>query len=534
MSKLRYTCHWCDRSFDAGRKLTLHCTIVHDRNASDVYTARFPGCRTTCVTCQIPVKIIDQDRGYPERCSRCNRKRLYAETPHIAWNRGLTKETDTRVKMSAASMRRHYAEHGHPNTGHNKHNDPRVAAKALKVSVSRKRAFAEGRLKTWITGLTKETDVRVAALVTKSAQTRRSMGIKFTDAHLEKLRRAKLLTEDVVIDRLKQHNVSLVDSYIDTMTPTTLSCSSCENVFVRTVGAVFNNNAKCPSCHPPWAIKTSKWQEEIYEFTNTLTSGVILNDRQALAGKELDIYVPDKRFAIECNGLYWHSEAVNRFSSNHVEEKRLLAKALGISLLVVFEDEWRDRRAVIESMIRHRVGKSATTGARKLTLSRCPVSEASKHLNEWHLEGAVPVSYALKLAKLDGSCIGACTLRWFRSKDTRVIEVARIAFSPNEHIQGAMSRFIHEARRWATELGAKRLLTYSDNRLGDGAGYAKAGMKPDKTTALRFWWTDFSRRHNRLKYRANKRRGLTEKQVANAAGVHHIYGCTNTRWVLDL
>lgn len=128
--------------------------------------------------------------------------------------------------------------------------------------------------------------------------------------------------------------------------------------------------------------------------------------------------------------------------------------------------------------------------------------------------------------------MGMCTLRWARGTNRSVLEVARIAFKPGIHVQGGVSRFINEARHWAKELGATKLLSYSDNRLGDGSGYAAAGLRHDGTTVPRFWWTDLHNRFDRFKFRADNVRGLTERQVAEEAGVFRIYGCSNSRWEL--
>lgn len=54
---------------------------------------------------------------------------------------------------------------------------------------------------------------------------------------------------------------------------------------------------------------TSFEEKEVLDFINSIYSGkVINNDRDTISPKELDIYIPEKKFAIEYNGLFWHSE----------------------------------------------------------------------------------------------------------------------------------------------------------------------------------------------------------------------------------
>ena len=49
---------------------------------------------------------------------------------------------------------------------------------------------------------------------------------------------------------------------------------------------------------------------------------VIQNDRTILeSGREVDIYVPHQRIAIEYNGLVWHSEKFNSGRMSLLEKK---------------------------------------------------------------------------------------------------------------------------------------------------------------------------------------------------------------------
>ena len=56
--------------------------------------------------------------------------------------------------------------------------------------------------------------------------------------------------------------------------------------------------------------KVSKAEIEIQEFVKTITDNVICNDRTQLVNPltgcnlELDVYIPDKKKAIEYNGTY--------------------------------------------------------------------------------------------------------------------------------------------------------------------------------------------------------------------------------------
>lgn len=489
----KFACPWCNTTTEHGRGLSQHAKKTHNKRGDELYMARFPQCKTTCTDCESPVPFKNQEVGYPERCSKCSRRYSYATKNITSWNKGLTKETDKRMADSAANMRKHYATHGHHSTGKTKENDERVRLKARKISMTKK-------------------------------------GKPHTPRQKEAHRGKHSICQDEAKRRFAELGFTLVGEYAAALKPVEVTCTKCDKTTTKKLH-VLEHGGKCNFCFSP---KISRWQSEIADYVRTLISDVEVNNRNVIAPYELDIYVPSRSFAIECNGIYWHSDAAGQHDPKHAEKKRILAKNAGINLLTIFEDEWRDKRHIIESMIRHRLGLSTRIGARKLTVQRCAVAEASHLLNEWHLEGYVNSSYALKMVTKEGNIVGVCSLRWARGTNRTILEIARIAFHPGVHVSGGISKFIAEVYCWGQELKAQKLLSYSDNRLGNGSGYLASGMQFDGLTVPRFWWTDFFKRYNRFKYRADKERSLTEKQVAKEAGVVKIYGCSNSRWILNV
>jgi hypothetical protein len=85
---------------------------------------------------------------------------------------------------------------------------------------------------------------------------------------------------------------------------------------------------------------------------------------------------------------------------------------------------------------------------------------------------------------------------------------------------------------WSRENGFKKLMTYADQRLGQDSAYTKVGFVQLSDTSIRFWWTDLDKRFNRFKFRATT--DQTQAQVAEAAGMTRIWGCKNSRYVMEL
>ena len=67
----------------------------------------------------------------------------------------------------------------------------------------------------------------------------------------------------------------------------------------------------------------------------------IWNTKKVIAPKELDIWIPSIRTAIEFNGLEWHSEARSKDSLRDFK-KHLICSSRGIRLIQIFSDEnWK-------------------------------------------------------------------------------------------------------------------------------------------------------------------------------------------------
>ena len=109
------------------------------------------------------------------------------------------------------------------------------------------------------------------------------------------------------------------------------------------------------------------------------------NDRKILKGKELDIVVESEKVAIEFNGVYWHSEKYQPRLSHF--EKFKNAQDAGYRLLQIWEDDWVERRSIVESHVRHVLGVSngRRVFARKTSVGEVSSSVAREFLSVNHI-----------------------------------------------------------------------------------------------------------------------------------------------------
>lgn len=221
------------------------------------------------------------------------------------------------------------------------------------------------------------------------------------------------------------------------------------------------------------------------EFLSSVYKGkIIFNDRSVLGNnRELDIYVPEMRVAIEFDGLYWHSELPLLKQGLLSEEEKEIVKyrhlrktdecsAKGIRLIHIFEDEWTYSRDICKSIILSALG----IYKEKIYARKCSIRELSR--NEFddfmlanHIQGTANTHHRIGLFH-DGllvQCMGFIR----NAHRTGETELNRMATALNTQVLGGFSRLLFHA----VELyGFDEIYSYVANRLYDGKGYNAVGF----------------------------------------------------------
>ena len=110
----------------------------------------------------------------------------------------------------------------------------------------------------------------------------------------------------------------------------------------------FKQARMCKKCFDEFS--SSQCEREIADYISTFYSGeLIRNDRAVLNGKELDLYYPEKKIAIEFNGDYWHSEEFKSVDYHYNKLKLCLDR--GIILVSIFESAWINNSHAIKEYL---------------------------------------------------------------------------------------------------------------------------------------------------------------------------------------
>lgn len=408
--------------------------------------------------------------------------------------------------------------------------------------------YATGRNVAWNSGLTKETSDVVATASKKIAATLNEgyASGKYTSwqsrpgASFDKMSEAKRLTPQEIIKRIENCApnfvlVSLLSNYVRRQRERLqVKCKVCGEISLKSL-EMLETTPKCHNCHPVASYPEVLLLNYVSSIIPNLK--VLSGDRSAISPQELDIYVPEKRFAIEFNGLTFHHSGV--LPVDYHSNKTKICSEKSINLMHIFSDEWRDKTEIVKSMISNRLGVTPTKiGARECSIKRLSTEQRKQFFDQNHIDGDVRAAISYGLFDKNQVLVAAISYRVFnklsRGKYTGAIELARFCTLRYHNIPGALSRLIHHSKQWCVSNSYNRVVSYVDRRHGTGNSYRSVGFEQIGETPNRFWWTDNSQRFDRFEYRANKSKGLSEKDVARIAGVNRIYGCPNLVFELRL
>jgi len=115
-------------------------------------------------------------------------------------------------------------------------------------------------------------------------------------------------------------------------------CWKCENghKWEAVISSRTQNNRGCPIC---WKEKRTSFNEQaVFFYVKKHFPDAINSDRNAI-GKELDIYIPSLKTAIEYDGLFWHSQT----RSADIRKNKLCSQK-GIQLIRLREEGLSDIR----------------------------------------------------------------------------------------------------------------------------------------------------------------------------------------------
>jgi Zn ribbon nucleic-acid-binding protein len=347
----------------------------------------------------------------------------------------------------------------------------------------------------------------------------------------------KKTTEQFSIEVSKLENGTdylVSGEYINDKTKIAMTHKTCGHTYNVRPGD-FIRGRRCPNCS---LAGTSFQEKEIADYIKFIYPGDVIQGYRDATGLEIDIYIPDKKIGIEYNGLYWHSDLYKK-KDYHLKKTKHFSD-LGIRIIHIFEDEWIQKRKIVESKLSHIIGMNFNEKiyARKCSIKEIDPALKDNFLNKNHIQGSDRSSIKLGMF-FNEELISVMTFGTERvslgNKGKSSYELIRFASAIDKLVIGGFSKILTYFKKnyeWNT------VKTYADLRWSwEDSVYKKSGFELIHSSKPNYWYfsNDKIRKH---RYAFNKQKikekfpdiynkNLTEFQIMDQTDFLRIYDCGN-------
>ena len=298
----------------------------------------------------------------------------------------------------------------------------------------------------------------------------------------------------------------------------------------------------CPKC----GHFLSKGEMYIKEYIEHLDISVEERKRDIISPYEIDIYLPEKKIGIEFNGLIWHSDKFIVHNNYHLM-KTELCKNKDISLIHIFEDEYKFKASVVLNKIKHLIGKSYDLPkiyGRKCVIKTIPYKESYAFLEKYHIQGGINATVYYG-AFYDDNLIGVMTFKRLSNK-TNEWELTRFASDYNYICCGIggklFKHFVKEYNPTTVKSFADRRWTINEEK----NIYIQLGFKFEKYTKPDYHYVIHNGYKRIHKFNLRKKQllklygekyhltnDMTENEMVNKVGIKKIYDCGLIKYVWE-
>lgn len=242
------------------------------------------------------------------------------------------------------------------------------------------------------------------------------------------------------------------------------------------------------------AIKIPKRQTgieyKVQQLLDKYSINYIFNKK--LGNRYPDFRLEEHKLIVEVDGLYWHSDAVNKDRNYHIKKKQEY-KELGYDCIFFREDEVLNKIEIIESILLNKLGKTKNRiFARKTKIEQIKKSVGSEFFNTNHLMG-----------RGGGDCYGlfyenelVCAIRVREVKG--YIDISRFCNKLNNTVIGGFSKLLN----YIINKYNRDIHTFIDMRYGQGEYLSELGFTKTKEYPS-FKWVSDNKVVGRQTFKAN-------------------------------
>ena len=299
---------------------------------------------------------------------------------------------------------------------------------------------------------------------------------------------------------------------------------------------LYNNIETCTKLLPIDDYRSKNTSIEIFikQLLDRYNIQYKSNVRNIISPKEIDIYIPKKNIAIECNGIYWHCD-MNKEKEYHYN-KFIKCQEKGIQLISVWEDQLVGNSEKVESIILSKLGiYKERIYARNCIVKEVPSKECNSFLEKHHLQGKTNSSIRLGLY-YSNELVSVMTFGKGRKcmNSKTGYELYRYCCKEGLQVIGGASRLF---KYFLKEYNPESIESFSSNDISNGNLYKQLGFKK-VSDSIGYWYVDNEmKRHHRYKFtkhlliKEGFDKNKTEFEIMNERGFYRIYDSGQTKWM---
>ena len=339
----------------------------------------------------------------------------------------------------------------------------------------------------------------------------------------------------------KDNNIlGFTNDYLQIMKCPHLECNKCKEKYFITPGGIYYDrkriNAELCTRLLPIKSLVSTYELKIRQLLDENNIKYDYNKRNIISN-ELDIYIPDKKIAIEFNGIYWHND--NEKPINYHIDKYKQCNNLGIQLISIWEDQFINKYDIVKSILLNKLGICKDKiYARNCIIKKVKSNIASNFYSINHIQGKCGASIHYGLF-YNNELVSMMSFgkRKIGNNEYEKYELIRYCSKLNTCIIGGASKLF---KYFINEYNPKEIISWSNNDISNGNMYKQLGFNICNISNS-YWYisknfkryhrTNFNKSNLIKKEIISKDDIRTESQIMKDLGYYKIYDTGQTKWI---
>lgn len=253
----------------------------------------------------------------------------------------------------------------------------------------------------------------------------------------------------------------------------------------------------------------SSFEREIKEFLlkHISPQDMIFNDRTILNGLELDVLIPNKNLAIECNGVYYHTDQFKE--PEYHKQKYEMCRALNILLIQIDDIDYYKNKEKWQYFILSKLNNNMkTVYARNCEIKEVSSQDAKVFIENNHLQGYANSRFKFGLYdNKSNELVAISTFAKPRFSQKYDYELVRFCSKRGIRVLGGFSKLISHFYKNVMKKD-ETCVSYANCFWSNGDVYEKTGFSFVRTTSPNYVWSDGKTKLS--KYQSQKKK-LFEK-----------------------